>query len=146
MAYDPSEVERVLKEKQQVQRKYFDQSCKSIEPLKPGDSIRVRQRGSWEPAVFLERSDKGEPRSYIVKANDHHYKRNRRDILMTQETPLHENSSSEIAEDTNSGNTVADQLLNDARDESDSELRSATSPIISRISGRVIRVPPRYRE
>ena len=65
---------------------------------------------------------------------------------MTQETPLHENSSSEIAEDTNSGNTVADQLLNDARDESDSELRSATSPIISRISGRVIRVPPRYRE
>ena len=28
MAYDPSEVERVLKEKQQVQKKYFDQSCK----------------------------------------------------------------------------------------------------------------------
>jgi len=64
---------------------------------------------------------------------------------MTQETPLHEDSSSEIAEDTNSRNPVADQLLNDPRDESDNELTSATSPIISGVSGRVIRVPPRYR-
>ena len=146
MAYDPSEVERVLKEKQQVQKKYFDQSCKSLERLKPGDSIRVRQGGNWEPAGFLGRSDKGEPRSYTVKANDHHYRRDRRDILMTQETPLHEDSSSQVAEDTNSRTPIADQRPNDARDESDSELTLATSPIISRISGRVIRVPPRYRE
>ena len=41
MAYDPREVERVLKEKQQVQKKYFDGSYKSLEPSKPGDSIRV---------------------------------------------------------------------------------------------------------
>ena len=51
MAHEPSEVQRVLKEKQQVQKKYFDQSWKSLEPLRPGDSIRVRQRGTWEPAV-----------------------------------------------------------------------------------------------
>ena len=131
MAYDPSEVQRVLKGKQQVQKKYFDQSCKSLEPLKHGDNIRVRQRGTWEPAVLLGRSDKAEPRSYIVKANEHHYRRNRRDILKTQETPLHEDSSSEVAEDTNSRDPVADQLPNHPRDESDSELTSATSPIIS---------------
>jgi len=41
IAYDPSEVQRVLKEKQQVQKKYFDGRCKSLEPLKPGNSIRV---------------------------------------------------------------------------------------------------------
>ena len=90
MAYDPREVQRVLKEKQQVQKKYFDGSCKSLEPSKPGDSIRVRQRGTWEPAVLLGKSDKCEPRSYIVGANDHHYRQNRRDILKTQETLLHE--------------------------------------------------------
>ena len=135
MAYDPSEVQRVLKGKQQVQKKYFDQSCKSLEPLKPGDNIRVRQRGTWEPAVLLGRSDKAEQRSYIVKANEHHYRRNRRDILRTQDTPLHEDSSSEVAEETNIRDPVADQLPNHPRDESDSELTSATSPIISRVSG-----------
>ena len=35
IAYDPSEVQRVLKEKQQVQKKYFDQRCRSLEALKP---------------------------------------------------------------------------------------------------------------
>ena len=49
MAFDPSEVQRVLKEKQQVQKKDFDQRCRSLEPLKPGDSIMVRQIGTWEP-------------------------------------------------------------------------------------------------
>ena len=84
--------------------------------------------------MLLERSDKGEPRSYIVKVNDHHYRRNRRDILKTQETLLHEDSSSEVAGDTNSRDPVANQLPNHLRDESDSELTSATSPIISRVS------------
>ena len=146
MAYDPSEVQRVLKEKQQVQKRYFDQSCKCLEPLKAGDSIRVWQRGTWEPAVLLEKSDKGEPRSYIVWANDHHYRRNQRNILKTQETPLHENSSSEVAEDTNSRDPVADQLPNDPREESDRELMSTTSPTISRVSDWVIDVPLCYQE
>ena len=140
MACHPSEVQRVLKEKQQVQKKYFEGGCKSLELRKPGDNIRVRQRGTWEPAVLLGRSEKGEPRSYIVKANDHHYKRNRRDILKKQETALHEDSFSEGAEDTNSRDPDADQLPNDPRDASDNELTSATSSIISRVSGRVIRV------
>ena len=106
----------------------------------------MRQRGTWEPAVLLGRSEKGEPRSYIVKANDHHYKRNRRDILKKQETPLHEDSFSEGAEDTNSRDPDADQLPNDPRDASDNELTLATSSIISRVSGRVIRVSLQNRE
>ena len=104
----------------------------------------MRQIGTWEPAVLLERSDKGEPRSYIVKVNDHHYRRNRRDILKTQETLLHEDSSSEVAGDTNSRDPVANQLPNHFGDESDNEITLPTSPIISRVSGRVIRVPLRY--
>ena len=74
-------------------------------------------------------------------ANDHHYRRNKRDILKTQETPLQEKSSSEVAGDTNSWDPVADQLPNDPRDESDRELTSATSPVICRVRGRVIRIP-----
>ena len=143
MACDPSEAQRALKQKQRVQKNYFDQSCKSLEPLKPGDNIGVRQRGTWKPAVLLGWTDKGEPRSYIVKANDHHYWRNQRDVLKTQEIPLREDLSSEVAY---SRDPVADQLSNDPRDESDSELTSATSPIIIRVSSRVIRVPLRYRE
>ena len=44
MAYDPNEVQRVLEEKQQVQKKHFDGSCMLLhahEPLKPEDSIRM---------------------------------------------------------------------------------------------------------
>ena len=90
MAYDPSEVQRVLKKKKRpAQRKYFDGRYKSLEPRKRGD-IRVRQGGTWEPAELLEKSSKGEPRSYIVRANDHRYRRNRKEILKRQETPLHE--------------------------------------------------------
>ena len=66
--------------------------------------------------------------------------------MKKQETPLHEDSSVEVPEDTNSRDPAADQLSNDPRDESDSELTSATSPIISRVSGRFIRIPLRYRE
>ena len=91
MAYDPSEVQRVLKKKKKrpAQRNYFDGRYKSLEPRKRGD-IRVRQGGTWEPAELLEKSSKGEPRSYIVRANDHRYRRNRKEILKRQETPLHE--------------------------------------------------------
>ena len=90
----------------------------------------MRQIGTWEPAVLLERSDKDEPRSYIVKVNDYHYRRNRRDILKTQETLLHEDLSSGVAGDTNSRHPVANQLPNHLEDDSDGELTSATSPII----------------
>ena len=56
MAYHHSEVQRVLEEKQQLQKKFIDRSCRSLEPLKPGDSMRVRQGGTWEPAMHLGKS------------------------------------------------------------------------------------------
>ena len=54
--------------------------------------------------------------------------------------------ASKVAEETNSRDPVAEQLPNDPRDKSDTELTSATSPIISRFSGQVIRVPLCYQE
>ena len=105
----------------------------------------MRQEGTWEPAVLFGKSNKGEPGSYIVRANDHHLQAKPEGyILRTQETPLHENLSSEVAEDTNSRDPVTDQLPNDPREKIDRELTSATTPIISRV--RVICVPLRYME
>ena len=91
----PSEVQKVLKKKKRpAQKKYFDRRYKSLEPRKRGD-IRVRRGGTWEPVELFGKSSKGEPRSYIVRANDHRYRRNRKEILKRQETPLHEDSSSD---------------------------------------------------
>ena len=103
----------------------------------------MRQRGTWNQQCCWGDLTKANQDHIIVKANDHHYRRNQRDVLKTQEIPLRADLSSEVAY---SRDPVADQLPNDPRDESDSELTSATSPIISRVSSRVIPVPMRYRE
>jgi len=83
--------------------------------------------------------------SYIVKANDHHCRRNRRDILKTQEAALHNDLSSEVAENTNCGDPVAEKLADVPREEFDKELTSATSLIIRRVNRHVIRALLRYR-
>ena len=66
--------------------------------------------------------------------------------MKTQETPLPNDLSSEVAEDTNSVVLVAEKLPNVPREELDRELTSATSLIIRRVNGHVTRVPLRYRE
>ena len=138
MTYNTKEVQSALSARQQTQKENFDRSRKALKPLEPGDTIRMRQGNTWEPAVLVGESKKaGEPRSYIVRANNHEYRRNRKDIFKTQET-LH----SELADSADSDHPAEDTRQN----ESHWELASDSSPTISRVSGRVIRVPTRYRE
>ena len=137
MTYNTKEVQSALTARQQTQKEYFDRSSKTLKPLVPGDTIRMRQGNTWEPAVLVGESKAGEPRSYMVRANNHEYRRNRKDILKTQET-LH----SELADSADSDRPAEDTRQN----ESHWELASDSSPTISRVSGRVIRVPTRYRE
>ena len=137
MTYNTKEVQSALTARQQTQKEYFDRSSKTLKPLVPGDTIRMRQGNTWEPAVLVGESKAGEPRSYMVRANNHEYRRNRKDILKTQET-LH----SELANSADSDRPAEDTRQN----ESHWELASDSSPTISRVSGRVIRVPTRYRE
>ena len=72
-----------------------------------------------------------------MRANNHEYRRNRKDILKTQEA-----SHSELADSADSDRPAEDTRQN----ESNWELTSDSSPTVSRVSGRVIRVPTRYRE
>ena len=137
MTYNTKEVQSALTATQQTQKEYFDRSSKTLKPLVPGDTIRMRQGNTWESAVLVGESKAGKPRSYMVRANNHEYRRNRKDILKTQET-LH----SELADSADSDRPAEDTRQN----ESHWELASDSSPTISRVSGRVIRVPTRYRE
>ena len=86
MTYNTKEDQSALEARQQIQTEYFDRSSKALKPLEPGDSIRMRQGNTWEPAVLVGESKVGEPRLYIVRANNHEYRRSRKDILKTQET------------------------------------------------------------
>ena len=92
--------------RQQTQKEYFDRSSKAFKPLEPGDTIRMRQGNTWEPAVLVGESKAGEPRSYIVRANDHEYRRNRKGILKTQEK-LH----SELADSADSNRPAEDTRI-----------------------------------
>ena len=137
MTYNTKEVQSALEARQQIQKEYFDRSSKALKPLEHGDTIRMRQGNTWELAVLVGESKAGEPRSYIVRVNNHEYRRNRKDILKTQET-----SHSELAASADSDRPAEDTRQN----ESHCELSSDSFPTISRVSGRVIRVPTRYRE
>ena len=80
MTYNTKEVQSTLEATQQIQKEYFDRSSKALKPLEPGDTIRVQQGNTWEPVVLVGESKTEEPRSYIVRANNHEYRRNRKDI------------------------------------------------------------------
>ena len=118
--------------------------------LKPGDSIRVQQRGTWKPVVLFGRRD-------IRRTTRQDHILWKQMTIITDKTGRifwrHKNPTTwrfvqwSSSEDTNSRDPVAGhQLPNDPRNESDSELTSPTSPILGRVSGLVIRVPLHYRK
>lgn len=80
-SYNTNHVKSSLEEKQAKQKHYYDRNTRSLEPLKLGDQVRLRDgdAGIWIPATVKNIAD--EPRSYIVEANGHEYRRNRRDLL-----------------------------------------------------------------
>ena len=98
MAYNTKEVQSALGARQQIQKENFDRGSKPFKLLEPGDTIRLRQGNTWEPAALVGESKAGQLRSYIVRANNHEYRGNRKDILKTQETSHSELADS--AEDT----------------------------------------------
>lgn len=123
----PSEVQKVLKKKKTASSEEVFWSKVQVPWTTKTWDIRVRRGGTWEPAELFGKSSKGEPRSYIVRANDHRYRRNRKEILKRQETPLHEDSSSDWSSwGNNNKDPVADQLWPDDPEEFDEELTTAT--------------------
>ena len=142
MTYNTKEIQSALEARQQIQKEYFDRSSKPLKPLEPGDTIRMRQGNPWKPPALVGESKAGEPRSCFVRANNHEYSETGKIFSETQET-----SPTELADSANSEGCRADRPAEDTiQNESHWELTSGSFPTINRVSGRVIRVPKRYRE
>jgi hypothetical protein len=64
-----------LKNRQQLQKKYHDVNAKPLPSLQEGDSVRIRHKNTWEPALVTKVH--GAPRSFIVTTEDGQcYRRN----------------------------------------------------------------------
>ena len=74
-----------LKANQDKNKHYYDKGSHTLPTLKPGDTVRVREGKQWRPAKVIRTTP--EPRSYVVEADGHQYRRNRRELIRTHEEP-----------------------------------------------------------
>ena len=78
-------IHKQLKLRQELQKKNYDKGTKSLPPLTESERIRIRQDKIWVPAQVSRRRTSA-PRSYVVTTADgQEYRRNRRDLLKTNE-------------------------------------------------------------
>lgn len=94
------EVRDLLKERQEVQKKYYNRGTQELSPLLPDQPVRmyVHEREQWEPATVVQQDA---PRSYKVSANDTIYRRNRRHLkpATIQQTEMETEASKEPTSD-----------------------------------------------
>jgi hypothetical protein len=89
---NPTAVTQKLTEDRHVRaKKYFDRGTKPLEPLKAGDTIRVRIGNTWQPAALLLPNHRSlPPRSYPIQLpSGRQTRRNRRDLLLSQESNIY---------------------------------------------------------
>lgn len=64
-----------LKEKQLVQKSYYDRQTRCLPELHRGEKVRIQKGHEWKPAVIIDRHK--QPRSFIVQTPDGRtYRRN----------------------------------------------------------------------
>jgi hypothetical protein len=85
------EVYTKLQEDRHIRMKaQYDQTARELQDIKPGDTIRVREKNKWKPAKLLPQSENLPPRSYDVQLpSGRKTRRNRRDLLKTPETDIY---------------------------------------------------------
>jgi transposase InsO family protein len=140
-----------LRENQAKQKYYYDAHVKPLLPLTQGDTVRMHTKLGWKPAVVTCKAN--EPRSYWVKCNGRCYRRNRRDLLATTEPPpvpltLPVDTTTEPQTPVTSPSVPEMHTAHpeDVSVASEPPMAQIGSPQRSRVSGRVINVPARYRE
>lgn len=85
-----SKVQANIEKRQENSSKNFNKRTRSLQPLKQGDTVRVRAQNKWLPAQ-LAPNQPGQPRSYnIINEDGNILRRNRRDILKTKETEIYQ--------------------------------------------------------
>ena len=132
-------VKAALEDRQARQKYYYDRSAKSLPELKPNDVVRFPGNKSWEPAVVVSKHPS--PRSYDIKtAQGTYLRRNRRHLRKTVE--LSPPPATGFIDDDFAGasrNSPMPQAIPQPADQ------CADTPERRSRSGRVIRLPARYR-
>ena len=78
---------RATSGKKRRQKEYYDRHAKPLPNVSPGEMVRMRLPGQkvWTPATCL---DSAGPRSFLIRSGGAVFRRNRRDIIKTGETPV----------------------------------------------------------
>lgn len=92
-------VDEITRRKQRI-KQYYDRTAKELPPLLDGQTVRiqpVKHKGQWEKATVVKKIS---ARSYIVKvANGRTFRRNRKHLRQTNETPPNMSVIEQGAED-----------------------------------------------
>ena len=82
------DVHLLLERRQAKYKEFYDRGAKQLPPLKEGDSVRVRKPGDKHLAPAVVKGEHEAPRSYMITdETGKEYRRNRRQIHLTQEPP-----------------------------------------------------------
>lgn len=138
--HDAEKVQNALKQKQHIQKNYYDRGAKPLPKLNPGDQIRVRNENTWEPGRVESKADT--PRSYNIQTDKgQKLRRNRRHLMKTKENRIPEQQEIfyDCQEEIQSDKTaIYDKYTSDSVSQNDS--RKFTS------SGREVKIPKKYED
>ena len=83
----PEDVKKQLVSHRLKAKSYYDRGAKELDALREGDTVRVRDKKIWKPAMLLPNADQPKyPRSYnVMMPSGRIWTRNRRDLLKTKE-------------------------------------------------------------
>ena len=85
----PKPAKDLVTKKREKQAHYYNKGAKRLKELKPGDIVRMKpdpkdRKRLWKKATCLQ---KVAPRSYEVDIEGTRYRRNRKDLIATRESP-----------------------------------------------------------
>lgn len=84
---------KTMKEASQgIQKYYYDRGSKTLSPLRRGQTVVMKRGREWEPAVITKAHET--PRSYILRTESQEYRRNRKDLRPSFNTPPKYNPTS----------------------------------------------------
>lgn len=142
-----------LEQAQLRQKHYYDRGTRPLTPLKAGDTVRLYNGKTWQPAIVREQLP--QPRSYTVEQNGRLYRRNRQVLMKTSEPPpIQFQSSLDMPSSQPPPNETRGQTPEPARSPvaahqpSPSVPSPRAQPLLrtSRVSGRVVNLPEKFKD
>ena len=93
-------INKLYKDRHVTAKKHYDIGSKSLEPIRPGSTIRVRVGNRWQPALLLPNNAELNPRSYRIQLPSGHVtRRNRQDLLKRNEDNISERRHMDMDDD-----------------------------------------------